>query len=152
MMTDRFCTAFAAGVFASLVLTAPALADEAAFGSDQALIAMGLCKEMEQLVNVMVDYTATKCVPALATEGTNFIFVSEQPVFLVEASQKAWIIVVVSVVGKTLNNKPSYKANKILFGEVSMVKKTLLHSSSGFSEKPTTQGIRRQNFCRNDVG
>jgi hypothetical protein len=121
-MTNRFCTSIAASVFALLVLTAPGFADKPAFSSDQALIAMGLCEEMGHLVNEIVDYTATKCIPALATKGTNFIFISEQPVFLVEASKKAWMIVVVSVVGKTLNDKPSYKADKILFGDVPMVK------------------------------
>jgi hypothetical protein len=121
-MTNRFSTSIAASVFALLVLTAPGFAAEPAFSSDQALIAMGLCEEMGHLVNVMVDYTATKCIPALMTKGTNFIFVSEKPVFLVEASKKAWMIVVVAVVGKTLNNKPTYKSDKILFGDVSMVK------------------------------
>jgi hypothetical protein len=94
-MTIRFCTSLAASVFAVFVLTAPGFANEAAFSSDQALIAMGLCEEMGHLVNVMVDYTKTKCVSSLSTTGTNFIFISEKPVLRVEASKKAWMIVVV---------------------------------------------------------
>jgi hypothetical protein len=121
-MTNRFWTFVAGSVFALLVLTAPAFSGQAAFSSDQALIPMGLCEEMGHLVNVMVDYTITKCIPALSNKGTNFIFISEQPVFSVEASKKAWLIVVVSVAGKTLNDKSSYKADKIFVGDVSMVK------------------------------
>ncbi|HXC13227.1 MAG TPA: hypothetical protein VNV39_10340 [Stellaceae bacterium] len=100
----------------------PTLAKQPEFSSDQALIAMGLCEDMGQKVNVLVDYTTTKCIPSLSIKGTDFIFISEQTVFAVEVSEKAWVIVVVASVGRTLNDKPSYLADKILFSDMSMLK------------------------------
>jgi hypothetical protein len=37
-------------------------------------------------------------------------------------SKKAWVLVVVAAVGKTLNDDSSYSADKILFADLSMVK------------------------------
>jgi hypothetical protein len=82
---------------------------------------MGLCEDMAVKVNRLLEYTSTKCIPHLSTQGTDFIFISEQPVFSVESSKKAWIIVVIASVGKTLNDKSSYKAGKILVADLSMV-------------------------------
>ena len=61
-------------------------------------------------------------VSRLSIKGTDFIFISEQTVFAVEVSEKAWVIVVVASVGRTLNDKPSYLADKILFSDMSMLK------------------------------
>ena len=36
---------------------------------DDTLIAMGLCSSMESKINVLVDYTATKCLPASDAGG-----------------------------------------------------------------------------------
>jgi hypothetical protein len=94
----------------------------AKFSDDQALIAMGLCEDMVQKVNVLVDYTETKCIPNLSSKVTNFILLARNPSFAVEASKKAWLIVVIGSVGKSLNDNPSYQADKILFADLSMVK------------------------------
>jgi hypothetical protein len=117
--TRRICAAVLAGC--CLVCRATGFADQPKFSSDQALIAMGLCEDMAVKVNALVDYTSTKCIPNLSPKGTNFIFLSEQPVFSVEPSKKAWVIVVVLSVGRTLNDKPSYRADKILVADASMV-------------------------------
>src|SRR5262245_51231099 len=62
---------------------------------DETLIAMGLCSSMESKINVLVDYTVTKCLPAPDAGGTSFIFISSKPVFDAEAAKKAWMLVVV---------------------------------------------------------
>jgi hypothetical protein len=114
-------TLAAAGMSALLFL--PAAATRAAPDDNQALIAMGLCSQMEPLINTLIDYSYTKCLPNITgAKGTTFIFITEKPVFAVEASKKAWIIVVVAAVGKTLNEKPSYRADAILLADVSMAK------------------------------
>jgi len=111
----------AAGVFALLFL--PAAVARAAPDDNQGLIAMGLCSEMEPLINTLIDYSYTKCLPNITgAKGTTFIFITEKPIFAAEASKKAWVIVVVAAVGKTLNDKPSYRADKIFFADVSMAK------------------------------
>ncbi len=119
MANLRQLTLAAACVFVSPFLTVTVAG--AAPGTDRALIAMGLCSEMERLVNALVDYTTTTCLPNITgTKGATFIFISDKPVFAVEASKKAWIIVVVSAVGKTLNDNPTYSADKVLFADAGM--------------------------------
>lgn len=87
----------------------------AAASNDRSLIAMGFCSQMERLVNALVDYASTECLPNISDpKSTSFIFIADQPIFSVEASKKAWILVVVAAVGKTLNDDPSYSADKIL--------------------------------------
>lgn len=103
------------------IFTLPVYAEQRTITSDQALIAMGLCEDMAVKINSIVDYTSTKCIPAFSNKGTDFIFVSKKPVFSVSESKKAWIIVVVASVGKTLNDKPSYSADEVLFADSSMV-------------------------------
>ena len=86
---------------------------------------MGLCEEMGHQVDVLVHYTAAKCIPALMSTGTDFIFISEKPVFSVEASKKAWMLVVVLAVGKTLNSEKPFSMRTKYFSETcSMAKET----------------------------
>jgi hypothetical protein len=120
-MKARSFGIFAAGLV-PLLLTAPAFAAKTEFTKEQALIAMGLCTEMVQRINIIVDYSETKCIPSLATTGTNFIFVTEKPLFLIETSRKAWMLVVVAAVGKALSDNSSYHADKIFVADVDMAK------------------------------
>ena len=91
-----------------------------AAGDDTVLVAEGLCSEMVEFVNGLADFTATKCLPGGSKTGTEFIFISEQPVFSVPASKKAWLMVVVAAVGKVLNDHPDYSAGALLFADVKM--------------------------------
>ena len=110
-----------AGLIVSLFLS-PTVAGAAA-SNDRSLIAMGLCSQMERLVNALVDYASTECLPNISDkESASFIFIVDKPIFSVEASKKAWILVVVAAVGKTLNDESSYSADKILFADLSMAK------------------------------
>jgi hypothetical protein len=121
MANLKWLTLAAASVIVLLIL--PAAVARAAPDDNQALIAMGLCSQMEPLINTLIDYSYTKCLPNIAgTKGTSFIFITEKPIFAMEASKKAWVIVVVVAVGKILNDKPSYRADKIFFADVSMAK------------------------------
>ncbi len=121
-MANRFFPASVLGVLAILLPIATAFADSEKASKDDALIAMGLCSEMERLINTLVDYTSTKCIPALDKNGTNFIFVSEKPVFSVPASEKAWALVVAAAVGKTMNYNSSYKSNEVFVADAGMAK------------------------------
>ena len=64
------------------------------------------CFQIEKIVNAIVDYTQTTCVPIVATSTrtNSFILISSQPVFSVEASKKAWLIVAVAATGDVLNS------------------------------------------------
>jgi hypothetical protein len=62
----------------------------AAGSNDRSLIAMGLCSQMERLVNVLVDYASTECLPNISDpKSTSFIFIVDKPIFSVEASKKS---------------------------------------------------------------
>jgi hypothetical protein len=109
-----------AAMFALLAITAPAQAAT----EQNTLVAMGLCSEMERLINTLVDYTQTKCIPLMnGGTGVSFLFVSSRPVFSVEASEKAWALVVVGAYGHLFNPRPSYKLDSIFFTDASLLSK-----------------------------
>ena len=82
-----------------------------------------ICYEVQNAVNALVDYTQTSCLPAAGKTGTlSFIVLSSQPVFFVEASKKAWLLVVVASVGKTLNEQSSLKTDELCLSDVNLMK------------------------------
>lgn len=89
---------------------------------DDALIAMGLCEDMDQNINTVADFTETKCIPALDDRGNNFIFISSNPVFTVESSEEAWALVVIAAFGHEFNNKSNYEVRNIYLSDVNMAK------------------------------
>jgi hypothetical protein len=107
----------------SMLLPLSVTAAVAAGTNDRSLIAMGLCSQMERLVNALMDYASTERVPNISDpKSTSFIFIVDKPIFSVEASKKAWMLVVIAAVGKTLNDNSSYSADQILLAELSMAK------------------------------
>lgn len=106
--------------FLPLLPLSPAKAAE--INKDDALIAMGYCKQIEGYVNALVDYTLTTCLPSQGDRGKSFIFISSKPVLSVEASKKAWMIGIVGAFGKTFNERPSYKTDTIYFSDVNNAK------------------------------
>ncbi|MDP2383713.1 MAG: hypothetical protein Q8N00_13020 [Nitrospirota bacterium] len=108
-------------LFASLLVTstifyaAPALADEV-------LEAAGLCHKIENLMNALVDYTNTKCLPTSDRGALNFILISEKSIFSVEASKKAWLIVTVGAVGKVMNTHQKIKSSDVFVSDLNMMK------------------------------
>ncbi|MGE3623572.1 MAG: hypothetical protein AB7H77_06865 [Bdellovibrionales bacterium] len=94
-----------------------------AASEESTLVAMGLCSEMERLINVLVDYTQTKCIPVMnGGSGLSFLFISSQPVFSVDASVKAWALTVVGAYGHTFNPRPSYKLDSIYLSDLSLIR------------------------------
>ena len=73
--------------------------------------------------NAIVDYTQTRCFPTGGKAGAfSFIVVSSAPVFSVEASKKAWQLVVVAAVGKLLNDRPTYKMDELIVSDTNLMK------------------------------
>jgi hypothetical protein len=88
------------------VSTTPSLAQSQSAERGQAL-----CYQIEKMVNALVDYTQTSCLPTPGKgQGSqSFILLSSQPVFSVEASKKAWVLVAVAATGDALNKSASVK-------------------------------------------
>lgn len=147
----KLARGFAAALSTFLICVTLAYAEQNKITSDEALIAMGLCEDMVVMINRVVDYTSTKCVPAFSSKGTNFIFVSKELVFSVQASKKAWIIFVVASVGRTLNDKPSYSADQILFADVSMVPDMKYYSIPAGLAKSLQHDVFNGNLTLDDM-
>lgn len=82
-----------------------------------------ICYEVQNAVNALVDYTQTSCLPSGGKAGAlSFIVLSSQPVFSVEASKKAWLLVVVSSIGKSLNEQPSVKTDELWLSDANLMK------------------------------
>jgi len=81
-----------------------------------------ICYEVQNVVNALVDYTQTSCLPSRGKAGAlSFIVLSSQPVFSVEASKKAWLLVVVGAIGKSLNERPSVKADELWLSDANLI-------------------------------
>jgi len=87
-----------------------------------------VCYEVQNAVNGLVDYTETKCLPTGGKAGAlSFIVISSEPVFSVEASKKAWVLVAVASIGKTLNDQPSLKVDELWLSDVNQMKSRIAH-------------------------
>lgn len=89
---------------------------------DEALEGDGLCHNIENLMNALVDYTRTKCFPTSDHGAVGFILMAEKPIFSVKASKKAWLIVTVGAVGKTMNAHPKIKSSDVFVSDMNMMK------------------------------
>lgn len=118
-MARNRCQNFTPVILAILTLGVPSASNAAS--NNDALVALGLCKDMEQQVDAIVDYTQTKCIPALSDHGNNFIFVSSKPVFSVEAAEKAWILIVTSAYGHEFNKMSDYRVGNVYLADTTMV-------------------------------
>lgn len=82
-----------------------------------------VCYEVQNAVNGLVDFTETKCLPSGGEAGAlSFIVISSEPVFSIEASRKAWILVAIASIGKTLNDQPSLKVDELWLSDVNQMK------------------------------
>jgi hypothetical protein len=72
------------------------------------------------MIDTLVDYTDTVCLPTsvASSSGVSFMLISEKPVFSVEASKKAWLLVGLGAIGYVLNEKrPDLKAGEAVFSD-----------------------------------
>ena len=83
-----------------------------------------ICYQIEKTVNALVDYTQTSCIPTrgMAANSQSFIVLSSQPVFSVETSKKAWILVAVAATGDALNKSGSVKADELWLSDANQMK------------------------------
>lgn len=82
-----------------------------------------ICYEVQNYVNALVDFTKSTCVPSGGKEGAlSFIIISSEPVLSVEAAKKAWLLVVVGSLGKTLNDQPSLKVDELWLSDTNHMK------------------------------
>ncbi len=108
----------------TLVLLASAMMFRPAIADAQALEAIRICNKMVKQIDLLVEYTKTLCVPAQGRNGMSFFFVSQVPIFSIEASKKWWLLVVAGVFGETFNAN-AMKSDEVAFSDVSMVKSGL---------------------------
>lgn len=83
-----------------------------------------LCYQIEKVVNALVDYAQTSCLPTAGrSPGTHsFILISSKPVFSVEASKKGWLLVAVAATGDALNKSASVKADELWLSDANEMK------------------------------
>jgi hypothetical protein len=90
-----------------------------------------ICYQVQRSMNAMVDYTDTSCLPASGKAGAlSFVVLSSQPVLSVaslEAAKKAWLLAVVAVVGKNLNDHPSIKTDELWLSDASLMKNRIAY-------------------------
>jgi hypothetical protein len=91
--------------------------------------AFGFCRNVESMVNTLVEFTSTTCVPtAGGGKGTNsFIFLSEKPVFSTEASKKAWLVVACAAAGSELNKRGALRADELWFSDIERTRQRLAY-------------------------
>ncbi len=87
--------------------------------------AKGICYDSERLMNLLVDFTETKCIPARTPnkETLSLLIVSSQPIFAVESAKKGYLLAAVGALGYTLNSNPKTKVDEVWFSDVQNVKK-----------------------------
>lgn len=84
---------------------------------DDAGIALAHCSAMERMINGLVDYTKTRCLPGTAKKGMTFIFISSEPVFSDSAALKAWAMVVIGAFGNQFNGT-SYLTDSLILSDM----------------------------------
>jgi hypothetical protein len=100
-----------------------------------------ICYEAQNMVNGLVDYTNTTCIPSLTSTGAlSFIFLSSQPVFSSESSKKAWLLVVVASVGKIFNEQSSLKAGDLVVSDANQMKNRVAYTIT----VSTAKSLQRQ--------
>lgn len=105
-----------------------------AFATDEALKAKGLCVDIKRLANGMFPETHTECLPSGVKEGknaTNFIIITKEAVFSVEAARKAWLLAVVGAVGKVMNDHPRMELGEVWVADAKSVKERKAWSLPG---------------------
>lgn len=104
-----------------LCVLAVSTASGGAAADERADRAIKYCNEMQQQIDAIVTYTRTICVPGQGNAGMSFIFISDQPVFSVEASKKPWLMVVVGVFGNIFNSN-SMTTDELIVSDASMMR------------------------------
>ena len=99
-----------------LFLTTQARADEPFILDETQTIALGHCADLENKINMFVtpDLTLTKCYPIQGQKGWSFLLVAAEPVFLLEASKKAWLLSAIGIFGFIFNNNATRTEELVL--------------------------------------
>lgn len=89
-----------------------------------------LCWDIQNYINILVDYTTTKCIPSRAEKKdvVSFILISEKPVFSSEDAKKAWLLVVVGAVGKVMNDRPNIEGDEVIVSDVNLTRQYRYYS------------------------
>ena len=87
-------------------------------------VGQSICYEVEKSVNALAAPTTTSCVPSKGpTAGSiSFLVICNQPVFSTEGAKKAWLLVAVGAVGKSLNDRPAVKADELWLSDLNQTK------------------------------
>jgi hypothetical protein len=103
-----------------------------------------MCYQIEKAINALVDYTHTSCLPTNGKSpgSHSFVLISSQPVFSVEPSKKAWLLVAVAVVGNTLNKNTAIKAGELWLSDVYLTKNRVAHVMSASTAKSLQRRIK----------
>ena len=86
--------------------------------------ARGVAVEMQDKIKVLADFTDTGVFPSRGTNGGwSFVILTEQPVFEVPESKKAWLLIVVAEVGSEFNNHPQYRGDSLCLSDFENAKR-----------------------------
>ena len=133
--------ALGATMLASALLVAPG--SGRASESIDRLAAKGLCSEMSDIINTLADFSQTQCLPAQSSNGMDFVFVTEKPVFAVESAKKIWLLAMMAAVGFILNDNPEYQAGTISVTDVPTLAKKTYYSISAQTLKELQGKLKR---------
>lgn len=87
-----------------------------------------ICYEVQNAVNGLVNYTETSCFPTRGkARALSFIIISSEPVFSAEASKKAWVLVTVASIGKSLNEQPSIRADELWLSDANQIRNRIAY-------------------------
>lgn len=87
---------------------------------------LAICSRVQDAVNGLVDFTSTRCIPALAN-GYGFVIISDKPVFAAPAAKKAWVLTVVAAVGKEMNDR-ALSGGEMLLSDVASTRQRVAWS------------------------
>ena len=89
-------------------------------------LAISYCTQTQDQINLLVDYTLTKCLPGKDPGGMSFIYISTKPIFEVEAAKKAWLLVVVASFGLKFNSV-AMPSDSPIVSDVSLMKNRMAY-------------------------
>ena len=87
-----------------------------------------LCAKIERNVRALIDWTTTECqFGTNADGGFDLILVSSQPVFSVEASRKAWMLVAIAATAEAT------RTSSTRTGQLVMTDRNLVADRKGYA-------------------
>jgi hypothetical protein len=91
-----------------------------------------MCHRIEKVLNTLVAYTHTSCLPTKGkVPGTySFIVLSSKPVFSDQALDEAWVLMAVETVGFALNKNSAVKGDELWLSDADNMRNRIAYVMS----------------------